>query len=708
MKKKLLVTLLISVLVIGLLAACGGNSGDNGKKEEEPAVEEAETEEPATEEAEEPAAEETEEAEETEAAEATGFGPDGRAYAAEQVYRTLYSNEMTTMNYLVSGTTYELEVGANTIDSLVENDPYGNIVPCAAESWETSEDGLVWTFHLRPGQHWYDKDGNEMAEVTAHDYVAAARYVCDSANDCGNSYLMDGWLTNATGLLEYTAAKLVAVEQGKETEEDEVVVDAEGKYYYVTEEGYEEIPVVEPEELGVVAVDDYTLEYHLEKVRPYFLTVLQFGTYWPAPAELLEKYGTDYALNNDSMWFNGAYILQTAEPQQKRVYVKNANNWDAEHIYIEKIEETYNQEAATLAPEMFLRGEVDSASIGSDIVADWLADPEKSNMISTSRIIGDYSYFFGFNFEPKFDEKYQPANWTIAVNNENFRKSIFHAIDRATYVAAKYPGDDPEMHLINTVTPLGFSADAGKDYVLYGGLEKYTNGDSFDPTKALEFKEKAVEELTAAGATFPILIPINYNPSSTTWGNCTVVLKQQLEELLGSDYIQLEVVEYAGNSFLNETRRNGNYAIQELNWGADFMDPETWADPFDRENSYNFFCHGTEDYRVFQNTKTDETNALIDEYYALCDHARTCVTDIDERYEAFAAAESFYIDHAIVVPGFISGGSYQATKLNGFEGQYAMMGQSSSRFKGQHVYAEAMSQDMYDEQYEAWRDAMGE
>lgn len=79
----------------------------------------------------------------------------------------------------------------------------------------------------------------------------------------------------------------------------------------------------------------------------------------------------------------------------------------------------------------------------------------------------------------------------------------------------------------------------------------------------------------------------------------------------------------------------------------------------------------------------------------------------DARYEAFAAAESFYLDHAIVVPMFISGGSYQATKLNGFEGQYAMMGQSSSRYKGQHVYKTAMSQDMFDAQYEEWYASMG-
>lgn len=242
---------------------------------------------------------------------------------------------------------------------------------------------------------------------------------------------------------------------------------------------------------------------------------------------------------------------------------------------------------------------------------------------------------------------------------------------------------------------------------MYGGLAKYTETESFNEQLALEYRDKAKTELEAAGCKFPIKVPINYNSSSGTWGNATVVLEQQLENLLGADFIDIIVVSYSGNSFLKETRRNGNYALQELNWGADFMDPETWADPFERENSYNFFCHDTDTYNVYRDTKTEETNALIDQYYALVDEARTKTGDMDERFEAFAAAESFYIDHAIVVPGFISGGSYCATKLNGFEGQYAMMGQSSSRYKGQHLYKTAMSQDMFDAQYNEWYASMG-
>ena len=107
----------------------------------------------------------------------TGGGGDGSA-----VYRTLYSTEVETMNYLYTTSSGNLEIPANVVDTLVENDCYGGVQPSLAESWEHNEDYTQWTFHIREGVKWVDKDGNEVAAVTAQDWVDAAHYSLAAAN----------------------------------------------------------------------------------------------------------------------------------------------------------------------------------------------------------------------------------------------------------------------------------------------------------------------------------------------------------------------------------------------------------------------------------------------------------------------------------------------------------------------------------------------
>ena len=86
----------------------------------------------------------------------------------------------------------------------------------------------------------------------------------------------------------------------------------------------------------------------------------------------------------------------------------------------------------------------------------------KEEEVRIMRLIGDYSFFITLNFEPTFDKEYEPENWGKAVNNENFRKAIFHGFDNITYIAARYPGDDPETHKSTAITPTGFSVNNGK------------------------------------------------------------------------------------------------------------------------------------------------------------------------------------------------------------------------------------------------------
>jgi oligopeptide transport system substrate-binding protein len=87
----------------------------------------------------------------------------------------------------------------------------------------------------------------------------------------------------------------------------------------------------------------------------------------------------------------------------------------------------------------------------------------------------------------------------------------------------------------------------------------------------------------------------------------------------------------------------------------------------------------------------------------LVDAAKAITDDMDARYEAFAKAEAFLLDHAFAVPFSISSRSYQMCDLNVFEGQYAAYGQASNRYKGQWIYTTPMSQEMFDSEMAKWQ-----
>ena len=117
---------------------------------------------------------------------------------------------------------------------------------------------------------------------------------------------------------------------------------------------------------------------------------------------------------------------------------------------------------------MYLDGSIDYADISADLLTSLLET--HSDQIHYSRPDVSYSYWYLFNFDPKLDEEYEPDNWRIAVNNENFRQSIMHGLDRVNALQAK-DANDPESLLSNTITPLG-AASASQDYAYYGDVYK--------------------------------------------------------------------------------------------------------------------------------------------------------------------------------------------------------------------------------------------
>ena len=625
---------------------------------------------------------------------ACGGGVDGgSADDGRSVFRRLYGSEVETLNYLYTSNTNDYEMCANMVDCLVEYDQYGVMQPALAESWAHNDDYTEWTFHIRQGVKWMDAEGNEVADVTAHDWVSAARWVNDAANNSSNQYMYNGIVKNAEAYFNYTAY-LLESENGTRTTDDEG-------------NPIEPVAEVSFDDVGVKAVDDYTLVYTMEAPCTYFPTVLSYTTYMPVYGPFLEEMGDSFGVDNYSVLYNGAYIMTQFEPQNQRILTKNETYWDKDNVFIDEIQYLYNTSATQLGPESFIRGEVDWAQIDASILSAWLEDPERQNMVSPSRANVSFSYFFCFNFEPRFDDSLDPDNWLLAVNNENFRQSIRYGLDRINALTVVEP-EDPESLLNRTITPATFTSAAGLDYTQYPALQEISSSDGFNEELALQYKDAAVEELTAAGATFPIQMYMRYNPDTANWDRECQVIEQQLEGLLGSDYIDIVVEAGPSTNFLSTVRRAGDYGFMKCNWGADYADPQTWTDPFkETSNSYNFM--GTDEGTVIGQepcvNKSAETQALTDQYYDLIEAAKAITTDTEARYAAFAEAEAFLIDHAFVIPFSISNDGYIATRLNIFEAQYAPYGMALQSYKFQKLREEPMSMDEYNELYAQWETA---
>jgi len=566
-------------------------------------------------------------------------------------YVGVYSGEISTLNYLVSGSTSDQEMAANMIDSLVEYDRFGILKPCLAASWKNSDDGLTWTFTLKPGIKWVDSKGKEVADVTAQDWVDAALYISTKANA---SQIADVLTSVIKGAQDFYDGKITDFAQ-----------------------------------VGVKAKDKLTLEYTLTARVPYFLSMLTYVSFLPVNGKFLADKGASFGTDNTAILYNGPYLMSVYEPQSSRELIKNAKYWDLANVLIPRLIYKYNKEAATLGPELFLRSEIGYAAIPSSILDTWMKDPAKKAQIHPAKT-NTYTYFYALNFNPKFKPEFEPDNWKAAVNNLAFRKSLFSALDRKAALLTEEPYA-PERRMQNTVTPRGFVSAAGKDYVDMGELAAIAKKDSFDKAAALKWKAQAMKEL-AGKVTFPVKILMPYNSGSTEWTNRAQVIEQQLEALLGKDYVDVLPQAFPPTGFLGATRRAGNYALQECNWGPDYADPQTYTDPFAKGSNYNWpelaTGYGTKDKPVYE----DLIQAAIAE-----------TKDMAKRYALFARAEAYLIGEAMIIPYKNGGGGWEASKLEPFAAPFAPFGMSELKFKGQTVLAKAPNAEEYAKLEAQWQ-----
>ena len=627
-------------------------------------------------------------------------------------YTVLYARQPATLNYLICSADPDLYHGTHCVDTLVEYDSRGKIREGLATSWEWDADTLTWTFHLRD-ENWVDYTGAVLGPVTAQDFVDALAYLLNPDYASGTASLVTPYVAGAEDYYNYCVWRNNANNGTVAEDGTTYTIDAAGTVTLTAADGSTTTcPAVDFSSVGVAAVDEHTLTYTLNYDFPGFLSLLNYAPFEPAYGPMLAELGDQFCTSAETACNCGAFYLAEYTPLESWVMKKNPENYDKDNVYIDTIRYIYNQEALISGPEMVRRGEIDQATISSDILDSWLADDTTKDMVSMERPETGKSYFYFFNFLPYahqfpnwnttgVDAQYQPDNWAKAVNSTNFRKAFLYAINPAVTLAVTAP-EGYENYKLHTITPSSFCADSkGVDYTECGALAKVT--DHFNEATAKQYRDAAVQELTAAGATFPIKVQYPYNPAVVDWDKQCQVFKQQVEGVLndGFDFVDIIITQGPSDNFLNAVRRAGAYEFMSYYWGADYSDPETEVYPFyqeagDRGTCYAFLRTGVEDGII-----TGETADYVMTYMDMVEKAKAITADLDARYAAFADAEAYLIENALVIPLSLPVPPYIATRLNLWEGQYAPTGFSSNRLKGIHILDHYVSMDEYNHNRDA-------
>ena len=586
-------------------------------------------------------------------------------------FRTLYSSEVSDLNYLRTISTIDTAICSNTIDALVDYDTYGNICPGLAESWESNDDMTEWTFHLRDDAVWVDYEGNFYADVTADDFVCSCEYINNYSNGSDSQYMYStgSVVKNAQEYYEYTTYLLT------HSSSDDV------------------IPAVDPSDLGVKAIDEKTLVYELSKPCPFFPSVLSYTSYLPICRKYLEEVGSMFGKDNKHVLYNGAYILYYFMPLEKQILIKNPTYYDADNVYIERIENRFDKDAGSISVERYMENAIDKAVINPQKLKDYLNDPELAESIHPTRPDLSFSYFYAFNFNPQFDEIYEPDNWAKAVVNENFRKAIISSMDKNRIVSI-YEPYHPEELINYTFTPAEAISQSGKDYTSYSDLEKYSNYDTYSVSRARMYAEMAQPELEKNGVTFPIKIFMPYNPLIDGWSEEASMVEKMIEDSLGSDFVDVITAVGGDTGYLLPARRSGKYAFMKCRWGADYEDPQTWTEPFTDDGEYMFW-HMCDD---------EDVQSVRKRWLRIVEEASNTTNDIDKRMELFAKAESLILDHSIILPiSIMSSEGYVMSKISEFEREYASYGMAIQRYKYCRLHDTSMNMDEFEKEYKKWK-----
>lgn len=578
------------------------------------------------------------------------------------------SSELATFNLLNSETSADTQYLTNIWDGLLEVNNYGELVPCIAEEWSTEDGGLTWTFNLRDNATWVDVNGNEMAQVTAQDFLTGMEWVLNFyKNDSANTSMPMEMIEGAEEYYEYTKSL---------TQEEAYALDAsEGSVFR--------------EMVNIETPDDYTLVYHCTTEKPYFDTVCAYTCMYPLAQGLVDELGIDgiKSMNNENMWYNGCYTMTSYIQGNEKVFTKNPSYWDTECTRFDTV--TIRMvESTDVAYQLYQSGEIDEVSLTESNVMTISGDesnPYHDQMVEWPADFRSYQFHLNYN---KLNEDGTPdTNWNTAAANEAFRLSWYYGLDLTPYYSRT-----------NAVNPLSCE----NNYYSMPGLLYTSDGTDYtdlvkaelglgeaDGEKMIrlnselgeQYKQQAIEELTALGVTFPVGIDYYISGSNQTALDSATVLAQCFSDSLGDDYVQLNIKTYV-SSASQEVYEPKLQSINISGWGADYGDPQNYLG---QEVYGNVNAYYSQNYSYINEiTETDETNADLiasyQEYSDLVAAADAITTDLDARYQAYAEAEAYLLEHVFTLPCNYSVG-WCLSKIDNDTKSRAMFGSQDEKMK---------------------------
>ncbi|MEI0531255.1 peptide ABC transporter substrate-binding protein [Brachyspira pilosicoli] len=401
----------------------------------------------------------------------------------------------------------------HVFETLIIKDKNGNLAGGACESWEISDDGLRYIFHLRENAKWSDG-----LNVTANDFVYALQRAANPAS--GAEY---------TSFVEYikNAVKILSSE-------------------------------LSVEELGVKAIDDYTLEITLEAPTGYFLDILTYPIFAPVRKDIIEKYGDKWSLSPESYIGNGAFIMTERNPDEKIVVIKNTNYWNKDNIVPEKITFVMMKDA-TLALAGIKDGSLD---FSVNIIEQDLEKLKEEGIV---------------NIAPYFSTVAFGINATNEVLKDvRIRKALSLAIDR--------------NYIVENVVPTAKSPTSA--WVPVGAYDvtgdfRENGGEYIDLSKEAYFNnvEMAKKLLAEAGypngENFPVL---EYKTTSDlVYMQVAEAVQQMWKENLGID-LQITSLEWAA---YQQMRSEKDYQLIRTLWIGDYSDPMTFLENYLSYRSQN-------------------------------------------------------------------------------------------------------------------------